>query len=246
MRFFVRIAYRGTSFSGWQSQQSEVSTIQETIEKAIHTISGNHHPIMGCGRTDTGVHATMFYFHFDSEVDWTDRVYSLNSLCGYNIAIQKIFRVEEGAHARFDATRRDYNYLLHTFKDPFSRDLSYYFKEEFDLDRCNEAAQLLLKYSDFTTFCKSNTDVTHKKCELTISEWKKTAKGKYVYHISANRFLRGMVRLIVGMCLNVGKGRLTLEEVQSALDQKTTLERAWSVPAHGLYLTDVRYPYVKD
>ncbi|NNF32541.1 MAG: tRNA pseudouridine(38-40) synthase TruA [Saprospiraceae bacterium] len=246
MRFFVRIAYRGTHFSGWQSQQSDVTTIQETIEKALHTISGSTLPIIGCGRTDSGVHAKKFYFHFDSELEWTDRIYSLNSLCGYDIAIQNIFKVDEGAHARFDATRRDYNYLLHTYKDPFLRGLSYYFKEEFDLDRCNEAAELLLEYSDFTTFCKTNTDVTHKKCELFISEWKEVEPGKYIYHISANRFLRGMVRLIVGMCLNIGKGRLSLEEVRSALNQKLTLDRAWSVPAHGLYLTDVQYPYLND
>lgn len=246
MRFYVRIAYRGTLYSGWQSQRSDVITIQETIEKAIHTISGSFHPIIGCGRTDSGVHATKFYFHFDSESDWVDRIYSLNSLCGYDIAIQKIIKVDDGAHARFDAIRRDYNYLIHTYKDPFLKGLSYYFKEEFDLDRCNEAAQLLLEYSDFTTFCKTNTDVTHKKCDLIHSEWKEVAKGQYVYHISANRFLRGMVRLIVGMCLNVAKQKLTIEEVRSALDQKLTLDRAWSVPAHGLYLTDVRYPYLKD
>ena len=246
MRFFVRISYRGTQFSGWQSQSTEVSTIQETIESAFKTLSGKEHPIVGCGRTDTGVHASKFYFHVDSELDWSEKSYQLNALCGDDIVIQDIFEVDKDAHARFDATKRAYKYHLHTHKNPFLKGLSFYFKEGFNLELCNRAAGLLLEYKDFNTFCKTRTDVTHKKCELYQSYWECNDDGQFTYHIAANRFLRGMVRLIVGMCLNVGKGSLSIDEVREALEQRKTLKRAWSVPAHGLYLSDIQYPFIRD
>ena len=243
MRFFVKIAYRGTSFAGWQSQQSGVHTIQETIEQGLSRISGSSKSIIGCGRTDTGVHASEYYFHVDSEMDLAGKEFQLNAVCGHEIAIKKIIRVHDDAHARFDATMRAYEYHMHTYKDPFLRGLSFHFKDQFDFDLCKEAAQLILNFQDFTTFCKSNSDVNHKRCTLHISEWEEINPGQYVYKISANRFLRGMVRLIVGMCLNVGKGKLSLEEVRDALERKSILNQAWSVPAQGLYLSKITYPF---
>ena len=162
-----------------------------------------------------------------------------------DIAIKKINLVHEDAHARFDATLRTYHYHLHTFKDPFSLGMSYCYKQPLDLSLLNEAAGLILEYQDFETFCKSGSDVENKRCDLFQSEWSAdTNQHHYTYIISANRFLRGMVRLIVGMCINVNAEKIDLAEVKNALDNRELLSKSWSAPAEGLFLSEIKYPYI--
>jgi tRNA pseudouridine38-40 synthase len=246
MRYFAQIAYRGTHFNGWQSQKSDARTVQEEIEKALNTLSSQYIPIVGCGRTDSGVHASDYYFHFDSEDNWEDKAYRLNALLDYDVAVYKIFRVEPEAHARFDAIQRTYHYHLHTYKNPFSRGLSYHYHGKIDLDRLNLAASLLIGYDDFTTFCKSGSDVKHKRCNITKAEWTTDSKSReYKFEIKANRFLRGMVRLIVGTCLNISRNKVTLDDLRDALDKKKSCPYPWSVPAEGLYLQEIEYPFIK-
>ena len=244
MRYFARIAYKGTNYCGWQSQASDVKTIQQTIEDAIKKISQQVTPIVGCGRTDTGVHALDYFFHFDAGIDWIGKEYQLNAVLPFDISVKKIILVDECCHARFDATSRSYEYHLHNYKDPFLQNLSYHFREPVDLEVMNSFCNILLEYTDFTTFCKSKTDVIHKHCNLTQAKWfPDKDSGKYVFRISSNRFLRGMVRLIVGMCLKGAKDKLTIQELRHALENKIPLGQAWSVPAEGLYLSDIHYPY---
>lgn len=245
MRFFTQLSYNGSSYHGWQFQQNTISTIQGVLESALHTIGRKKIPIVGCGRTDAGVHASDYYFHFDDDSDWQGKEYKLNSLLPKDIAIKKINLVHEDAHARFDATLRTYHYHLHTFKDPFSLGMSYCYKQPLDLSLLNEAAGLILEYQDFETFCKSGSDVENKRCDLFQSEWSAdTNQHHYTYIISANRFLRGMVRLIVGMCINVNAEKIDLAEVKNALDNRELLSKSWSAPAEGLFLSEIKYPYI--
>ena len=202
--------------------------------------------ITGCGRTDTGVHARNFYFHFDADIDFTPLLYKLNSILPPDIVVHTVLQVHPEAHARFDATSRTYEYSLHEVKDPFLNGLSYYYRwEMINPELLQNAASLILEYEDFTSFCKSRTDVQHKKCHITESYWEKTAEGIWKYTIVSNRFLRGMVRLIVGMCLQVQRGKVLLDEVKWAMDHQTLLKRGWSVPPEGLYLTDIKYPWMQ-
>lgn len=244
MRYFARIAYKGTNFFGWQSQSSGIATLQQTIEKALTQISGDSISIIGCGRTDTGVHASDYYFHFNSEKAWEDREYQLNAVLPYDISIKRINAVDIGFHARYDAIKRTYEYHLHTYKDPFLQGLSYHYKESIDIMLMNQFSNILLNYSDFSTFCKSGTDVSNKNCQLYKAQWSEgIGDGRYIFRISSNRFLRGMVRLIVGMCLNAGKKKITMDALKYALENKLPLDQAWSVPPEGLYLSEIQYPY---
>lgn len=203
--------------------------------------------VTGCGRTDAGVHASQYFLHFDWEQDFPkDFQKRLNRMLPPDIAIRRIFEVAPDAHARFDAVRRSYEYHIILDKNPFQTLTVWHFPffEKLDLEKTLAAAALLLNYKEFQPFCKSNTDVHTMECDLLRSEWVfDPEKRTLTYHISANRFLRGMVRLIVGMCLNVGLGKLTLEEVRAALDSQTLLKKSWSVPGEGLSLTEVKYPF---
>ncbi|MBT8231535.1 MAG: tRNA pseudouridine(38-40) synthase TruA [Saprospiraceae bacterium] len=246
-RYFAEIAYKGTEFSGWQIQPN-APTVQEVIELQLTKLTGSLAGIVGCGRTDAGVHASQYFFHFDidnSNLDSNKLCYQLNATLPESIAVKKVLPVKEDAHARFDATQRSYVYKLHGNKNPFLKDTSFKFNQfkNINFKQLNTAAQLLLKYEDFFPFCKTKTEVETFKCAMSRSEWVRVDELNLEYHVSANRFLRGMVRLIVGMCLNVSLGKLKLEEVKSALDNQTRLETAWSVPAEGLYLNKIVYPY---
>lgn len=250
MRYFATLAYRGTNYFGWQKQPNQPS-VQSTIEEAIATITRMPTEVIGCGRTDTGVHAKMYVLHFDTDTPLSEEfINRINKLLPPDIAFYQILEVDAQAHARYDAYYRSYEYHIGAYKDPFATNLAYHyhFLPELDLDAMQEAAQLLMQYQDFFPFCKTNTDVKTMKCELKRSEWeiKNETKTQLVFHIAANRFLRGMVRLIVGMCLNVGLGKTSLEEVKTAMDQQTRLKRSWSVPPQGLYLNDIRYPYLEN
>lgn len=247
MRYFAELAYNGTRYCGWQRQPGQPS-VQETLENAFGTILGMPVEVTGCGRTDTGVHARQYFLHFDFEGSFPrEFLRRINRFLPPDIAIFRIFEVASGAHARFDASSRSYEYHLTTRKDPFAQHTAYFFPfaDRLDPDRLREAAALLLDYEAFLPFCKTHTDVKTMRCDLRRSEWLfYPEKERLVYHITADRFLRGMVRLIVGMCLNVGAGKLHPSEVRTALDRQLRLPRSLSVPPQGLFLTDIRYPFL--
>ncbi len=243
MRYFSELAYKGTNYSGWQ-RQPNASSVQQAIEEAMSKILGSSIEVIGCGRTDSGVHASQYFLHFDFEGKFPDEfLRRLNKLLPSDIAIRRIYEVKPDAHARFDAIRRSYEYHVVLDKTPFEAETAWHFPfaDKLKLGDMQTAAALLLRYREFQPFCKSNTDVHTMACSLYHAEWDFDKPGRMVFHISANRFLRGMVRLIVGMSLNVGLGKVTLEEVKDALDRQVLLNKSWSVPAEGLFLTEIRY-----
>jgi len=205
--------------------------------------------IVGCGRTDAGVHALAYYAHVDlpnSEIDAVQLTYKLNTLLPASILIKEFIKVEPSAHARFDASERSYVYKMNFIKDPFLGAITYKFDQagKLNFDLLQSAAKLILKHETFYTFCKTNTEVDNYKCEIKTSNWMKDSDTVWHYQITANRFLRGMVRLIVGMSINVALNRISLDEVDQAMKNSQRLTRAWSVPAHGLYLSHIEYPYI--
>ncbi|MCF8247731.1 MAG: tRNA pseudouridine(38-40) synthase TruA [Saprospiraceae bacterium] len=244
MRYFSELAYKGTNYHGWQRQLNAPS-VQQAIEEALSTILGTTIAVTGCGRTDTGVHASQYFLHFDFEGKFPEEfLRRINKLLPSDVAIRSIYEVAADAHARFDAIRRSYEYHIVLDKNPFLTDTAWHFPffEKLDWEKTQAAAALLLNYGEFQPFCKSNTDVHTMECTLFRSEWVlDKAARRMVFHVSANRFLRGMVRLIVGMTLNVGLGKVELSEVQDALERQVLLKKSWSVPAEGLFLTEVRY-----
>ena len=200
---------------------------------------------MGAGRTDTGVHASEMFGHFDTEkiLDIPVLVHKLNSYLPKDIAIFDIILVHDDAHCRFDATKRTYEYHINTIKNPFLQELSWYVNQKLDVDLMNEAAQLLLKHTDFQCFSKVNTDVNTFDCTIFEAFWKQE-KGKLIFTISANRFLRNMVRAIVGTLINIGLRKITLEDFENIIASKNREKAGFSVPAHGLYLTNIYYDYL--
>jgi len=244
MRYFIKLQYDGSAHHGWQSQPTDVATIQGDIEKAFSKILRKKIEVVGCGRTDTGGHAKDYFMHMDLEqLDW--KLFGrVNRLLSDNIALLDFKKVEDEAHARFDATSRSYEYHIHFRKNPFLNGKSYLFPyKSLDREKMKEAVAMLTEYTHFDTFCKSNTDVIEKVCEITRSEWVFDKDGA-VYYVSANRFLRGMIRLIVGMSLQVARGKMDIEYVKKQLTAQERLEKALSAPAHGLYLCDIKYPYI--
>ena len=244
MRLFVELSYDGTDFSGWQRQPNAIS-VQEVLEEALSTILQDKIQIVGCGRTDAGVHALSSFFHFDCNNYNLDLKHKLNLFLPKTIAIKNIHQVEDTAHARFDATRRSYIYKINKEKDPFNINHSHFFPQfhNLDLQKLKQASELILEFDEFFTFCKTRTDVKTMKCKIFRSEWE-IDENQLIFHISADRFLRGMVRLIVGMCINVAQGKLSLQSVRSSLENQTRLERDLSVPSCGLYLSKIEYPYI--
>ncbi|MES2279308.1 MAG: tRNA pseudouridine(38-40) synthase TruA [Bacteroidota bacterium] len=243
-RYFIELAYNGTNYHGWQIQPNAV-TVQELLNKALSTILRQPVETTGCGRTDTGVHATTFFVHFEALVisHQSLEVRSLNALLPYDIAIKRIIPVTPEAHARFDATLRSYEYHLHFQKDPFKHGFSWLQRDVPDLDLMNRAATILMEYTDFSCFSKSNTQVFTNNCKISRAEWVKDGDGM-VFHISADRFLRNMVRAIVGTLLMVGRKEIEPEAVRAIIASKNRSKAGTSVPACGLYLTEVKYPYL--
>ena len=248
MRYFARIKYNGTHFHGWQSQKNTPNTIQGKIEDALAIFIPERTEIVGCGRTDTGVHASDYFFHFDvNDYDPGLMKYKLNSILPNSIVIDHLIPVHHDAHSRFDATSRSYAYHLLERRDPFREFTSYYLPtlDRFNFDDFQKGAALISKYDDFETFCKKGSDEKTKKCTIFKSEWEKTDNG-FVYHIEANRYLRGMIRMIVGMCINVAKGQVDIKDVKNALETRSRLGKDWSVPARGLFLSKIEYDYIED
>nr|WP_256534365.1 tRNA pseudouridine(38-40) synthase TruA [Lewinella sp. JB7] len=237
------MAYRGTAYAGWQ-RQPNARSVEETIDTALSTILGEPIKIVGCGRTDAGVHASDYVAHFDYAGQLPDRLLArINRYLPDDIALRGFYRVPPDLHARFSAVGRAYVYRISPVKDPFRTDTVAWLPalRELDHDLMRRAAQLLLEYGEFATFCKTNSDAFTMQCKVTESRWSFSAE-EMTYHISANRFLRGMVRLIVGMCLQVGAGRLEISAVRQALDRQRRLPKPLSAPASGLFLHQVQYP----
>ena len=247
MRYFVELAYNGTHYCGWQRQPNQM-TIQEKVEATFSMILRQPITVTGCGRTDTGVHAKQYFLHIEVEGEFPKAFLSrLNKVLPKDISIFRVFPVAAEAHARFDAYHRAYEYHLTFVKNPFQQETCFLFPypKRPDFELMQAAANLLLGYDEFFPFCKTNTDVKTMICEMKRAEWVMDEDGNgMVFHIAANRFLRGMVRLIVGMTLNVGMGKITLEEVKTALETQTRLQKSWSVPPQGLFLKDIKYEFM--
>ncbi len=241
MRYFLSLSYFGEAYHGWQRQPNAI-TVQEVVESALSTLLRTQISLVGAGRTDTGVHARELFAHLDlPEAPPSDLLERLNSFLPDDIAVNDLFAVTEEAHARFSAVSRTYEYHIVQKKDPFLRDQAYYVKQRLDIPLMNQAAKLLKSFEDFECFSKSNTDVHTFICRISHAEW--TQEGpRLVFTISADRFLRNMVRAIVGTLLDVGKGKLSLEDVKAIIKSRNRSEAGVSVPAKGLYLVRVEYP----
>ncbi len=243
MRYFLTLAYKGTQYAGWQ-RQPNAETVQETMEAALSTILRQPVELTGCGRTDAGVHARYYVAHSDITGRLpTTFLNGLNSLLPHDIAVYAIQAMPANAHARFDAFERSYEYHIDLRKDPFSTDTAWFYPQGLKLDRqyLQEVAALLPQYEAFFPFCKTHSGVEHYACSNLKTHWV-LEDNRLVFHISANRFLRGMVRLIVGACIQVARGQLRIEDVRHALNQQTALKKNLSVPAEGLALVGVKYP----
>ncbi len=244
-RYFIKLAYKGTAYHGWQWQENALS-VQQVLEEALSTILNHKVAVTGAGRTDTGVHAREFYAHFDHDHDFilselVEKVYKLNSFLPKDISVFDIFRVKEDAHARFDALSRTYEYWITTRKDPFNSDSAWYNHTDLDIDLMNEGAKILLEYTDFTSFSKLHTEVKTNNCKLMEAGWER--KGHLlVFKITADRFLRNMVRSIIGTLIELSRGRISLVEMRNIIEAMDRSKAGMSVPAHGLYLVSVEYP----
>lgn len=244
MRYFIKLAYNGTHYHGWQYQPN-ASSVQETMSKAFSVLLNTEIILTGAGRTDTGVHAKEMYAHFDFEqpFDCQNLVHKLNSYLPKDIVVFAIIPVHDEAHTRFDALKRTYEYHINTFKDVFLQDLSWYFHQDLDLDLMNQAAKLLFNHTNFQCFSKVNTDVNTFDCTIFEAHWKRE-NNSLIFTISANRFLRNMVRAIVGTLVNVGLHKITLADFNEIIESKNRNNAGFSVPAHGLYLTEIEYNYI--
>ena len=242
MRYFIVFSYFGKSYHGWQSQPNAI-TVQEVLEDSLSKLLREGITVVGAGRTDTGVHAKQMYAHFDfdGEIKLDDLMFRLNAFLPEDIAVFGIHPVHKDAHARFDATERTYEYWITQRKNPFYLDQAYYVKHALDIDAMNKAAKLIMEHNDFECFSKSNTDVRTYLCKVTKAEWT-LETDKLVFTITADRFLRNMVRAIVGTRLDVGMGRADLEKVKKIVLGKDRSLAGASVPAKGLYLTKIVYP----
>ncbi|WP_157263988.1 tRNA pseudouridine(38-40) synthase TruA [Pedobacter sp. Leaf176] len=246
-RYFIQIAYDGSLYHGWQVQPNAV-TVQELLDKAMSTFFRQPIETLGCGRTDAGVHATDFYAHFDidelEESKVLHAVAGINAMLPYQIAAKKIIAVADDAHARFDATARAYKYYIHFQKDPFKLNRSWLLKDKLDVNLMNQAAQALLNFTDFSCFSKSNTQTFTNNCKITKAVFEELNDG-LVFTIEADRFLRNMVRAIVGTMVLVGKKEIDIEGFIDIIDSKNRSKAGQSVPACGLYLVKVEYPYIR-
>lgn len=241
LRFFIELSYNGKNYHGWQIQPGAIS-VQEVLERALSTLLRAETKVTGAGRTDTGVHARQIYAHFDSthKIDTTQLKQRLNSFLPKDIAVGSIFPVQDDAHARFDAVEREYEYVISLVKDPFLSGLTYYLHLEPDLDLMNKAALLLLSHNDFQCFSRSKTDVKTYHCKVIKASWRRDG-NVLIFTIAADRFLRNMVRAIVGTLLDVGHGKTNIKEFQDILDSKNRSKAGASAPAQGLFLTSVQY-----
>lgn len=242
LRYFIELSYQGKGYHGWQNQPDAI-TVQEVLEKALSTLLKEPISTMGAGRTDTGVHAKQMFAHFDFEsiINVTDLVFKLNSFLPKDIAIHNIFRVKDEVHARFDALSRTYLYRISLKKDVFSFNETYYVKQDLNVEKMNSASKILFSYKDFQCFSKTNTDVKTYNCTIMEANWT-LENNELQFTIKADRFLRNMVRAIVGTMVNIGLGKMNLNDLHDIIESKNRSEAGFSVPAHALYLTKIEYP----
>ena len=240
-RYFITFSYDGTSYHGWQIQPHSIS-VQEELHKALSTLLRQPIEVVGAGRTDTGVHARKMVAHFDfSEIDCEQVVYKLNKILPKDIAVQRIEQVDGDMHARFSAKSRTYHYFVHLDKNPFNRAYSWQVYGQLDFGLMNKAANVLMEYEDFTSFSKSNTDTKTNNCTITYARWDRAEDGKWRFTITANRFLRNMVRAIVGTLVDVGRGKISIEQMRHIIEAKDRCQAGDSVPGNALFLVDVMY-----
>ncbi|WP_319503895.1 tRNA pseudouridine(38-40) synthase TruA [Bacteroides graminisolvens] len=243
-RYFIYLAYDGTNYHGWQIQPNGIS-VQECLIKALATFLRREIEVIGAGRTDAGVHATLMVAHFDFEGDDLDVELvadKLNRLLPPDISVYQVRRVKSDAHARFDATARTYKYYITTSKNPFNRQYRCRIHGNLDFKRMNEAAQELFGYSDFTSFSKLHTDVKTNICRITMAEWTQADEVTWVFTIRADRFLRNMVRAIVGTLLEVGRGKMTVQDFKQVIELQDRGKAGTSAPGQALFLVNVEYP----
>lgn len=244
MRYAIELSYDGGAYCGWQ-RQSDAPSVQETLEKALSTLLRQTVEVVGAGRTDTGVNASYYVAHFDSraEVDCQRLVYKLNILLPHDIAVFGVKMVAESFHARFGAVEREYTYYLSQRKNPFRRHSAWQYYVPLDVERMNEAAKALLEWDDFTSFAKLNSNNKTNICDVRRAEWRRDAEDEQllVFTIRADRFLRNMIRAIVGTLVDVGRGKLTVEQFVKILHAKDLSQSSSSAPAQGLFLSDVVY-----
>jgi tRNA pseudouridine38-40 synthase len=241
-RYFLSLAYDGSKYHGWQIQPN-ATTVQEVLNDALSKITGNNMDTIGAGRTDTGVHARFFVVHFEvDELKFpTDQfIYKLNSILPFDISCFNLVEVEEDMHARFNALSRSYTYHIHQKKDPFKQEYSYFFPFDLDINLMNEACKIILNHTDFTSFSKLHTDVKTNNCNVMHAKWIKSGHS-ILFEIKADRFLRNMVRALVGTLIEVGQKKKSLEQFKAILDAKDRSNAGTSAPAKGLFLDDIFY-----
>ncbi|MFV0376526.1 MAG: tRNA pseudouridine(38-40) synthase TruA [Mangrovibacterium sp.] len=242
-RYFIELAYKGTHYHGWQVQPNACS-VQEEMERALSTICREEIAVTGAGRTDTGVHASYYVAHFDSEnekLDSADFVHKLNRFLGPDLVIFCLTKVDNEAHARFSAVSRTYHYFIQQQKNPFTRETAWQFNRNLNIQKMNEACKVLFEFEDFTSFSKLHTDVKTNNCKMYRAEWKQEG-SKLLFVVQADRFLRNMVRAIVGTMVEVGQGKLTVNGFRQIIEARDRGAAGTSVPAEGLFLADIAYP----
>lgn len=246
MRYFVKFAYNGKNYHGWQIQPDAIS-VQEVLNKALSILLRKNIDVVGAGRTDAGVHAKNMYAHFDYDqlIDSNTFVKRINSFLPKDIVVIDFIKLHDDAHARFDATSRTYEYHIHTFKDAFINEGSWYQYQNLDIKKMNEASKILFEYTDFECFSKTHTDVNTFICTIKEAFWIQN-ENQLIFTVTADRFLRNMVRAIVGTLINVGLGKTDLKDFRAVIESKSRQKAGFSVPAHGLYLTKVIYPYLDN
>jgi len=241
-RYFIELSYKGTNYSGFQSQQNTHNTIQAALEKAFKILQKDEVLLVSSSRTDAGVHALQNYFHFDyNGAIHPQFVYKTNAILPADLVVKKIIPVAPDAHCRFDALSREYKYFIYAKKNPFLQDRAYYFPYRLDIEKLKEAAEIIKEYKDFTSFSKRNTQVKTFECRILESEWL-FENNCLVYHVKANRFLRGMVRALTATMLKSGRGKTSLKEFRSIIEAKDCTQASFAVPAQGLFLINVAYP----
>lgn len=243
MRYFIECSYRGTNYCGWQIQEN-ANTVQAEIEKALSTLLKRPLAIIGSSRTDTGVHAMQQVAHFDIEnesLNPENLTYRLNKILPFDISIKSIYPVRDDYHCRFEATSRKYEYHISPHKNPFQKGLYYEFNHDLSIELMNEACQKMFQYIDFESFSKIKTDVNTFNCTIMEARWEKSENDMLVFYIKANRFLRGMVRAVVGTLLEVGAGKLSVEDFEQIILSKNRKKAGRAVPAEGLFLIEVNY-----
>ncbi|MGE0567299.1 MAG: tRNA pseudouridine(38-40) synthase TruA [Bacteroidia bacterium] len=246
-RYFLKLSYDGTNYNGWQIQENTANTIQQVLQDKISLLVKEKIEIVGCGRTDTGVHAKNYIAHFDLDSDILQKnknhwLYKFNTILPPEIAVQDYFEVDNAAHARFDAISRTYYYFVHTAKNPFIEKYSYFLSGEPDFELMNKAAEILFKHLDFTSFSKLHTQTKTNNCKITKAVWQKVGIDQYRFTITSDRFLRGMVRAIVGTLLLVGKNKISLKEFENIILAKDRGKAGSNAPANALFLVGIKYP----